>query len=93
MIKWKTLKLPPINLWSLPMGIIMLTKHEKFVADWFLSEYPKDKTFEELCTKTTEIVKDTLYQDDFLIWYPFEQEEDLGSLMYDMLEALQETFE
>ena len=70
-----------------------LNKYELFVANWFLSEFPSNLTFEQLLNRADEEVKNKdEYDDNFLIWYPFEQEESISELMQYMLDELYEKF-
>ena len=72
----------------------MLTKHEQFVADWFLSEYPKDKTFDELCKLAHDDANELNFQDfgEVIIWEPFDYNPEISELMYHMLTELKTTF-
>lgn len=72
----------------------MLTKHEEFVADFFLSEYPKDKTFKELCRLAHEDANEIAFQDfgQVIIWEPFDYNPNIADYMFDMLYDLKTRF-
>ena len=70
-----------------------LNKYENFIANWFLSEFPKDMSFEDLKNRAKwEVQNSEEYDDTFLIWSPFETNEEIDDLMQDLLESLEHTF-